>query len=127
VGLFTRRIRPNAYLLVQSASYGKDATGKTAETWADLADDVPALVTQVSAARPGDLGNARNVLSATLTGEHAAMARADVRYYVRTTSAYGLTGVYLYVESAAVHGAAGEGRMREGAWYEVKVSTVRTT
>jgi hypothetical protein len=62
-----------------------------------------------------------------MTGSNSGMARADIRYFVKTTSIWGLTGIYLFPESAAVHGAAGEGVMAAGAWYEVKFSTVRTT
>ena len=126
-GLFARRIQPNAVVRVESAAYSKDATGKTVETWTTLADDVPALVTNVTAARPDEHGTTRNVVRGTLTGEDSALARVDVRYYVKTPSAYGLTGIYLWPESAAVHGAAGEGAMAAGAWYEVTVSSVRST
>ena len=81
----------------------------------------------MTADRSASLGGAHNVVKGTLTGGSSSMARADVRYFVKTTSVYGLTGVYLFPESAAVHGAAGEGVMAAGPWYEVKFSTVRTT
>lgn len=121
-------ISGNAVVRVESLTVSIDAaTGKTVETYAALADDVAALVSQVSAARPDEMGNLRNKVTATLRTADASAARADVRYYVKATGAYGLTGIYLYPESAAVCGAAGEGVMGSAPSYRVAVSTVRTT
>jgi hypothetical protein len=120
-------ISKNAIVRIESVTTSQDAEGGYSESFATLTDDVDVLLSQVSASRSGSLGGSHNVVSGTLTGANASMARADVRYFVKTTSVWGLTGIYLFPESAAVIGASGEGVMAAGAFYRVKFSTVRTT
>lgn len=121
-------INGNAVVRIESVSIAQDAEGGSVETYSTLADDVSALISQVKASRTDTLGGEQNVVTGTLTGANASMARVDVRYYVKATSAYGLTGVYLRVDSAAVCGAAGEGVMgAAGPFYRVQFSCVRQT
>ncbi len=125
--LFGGILNRNAFVRIESVTVTQDSEGGTSEAYATLTDDVSVLVSQVSASRIDGLGGEHNKIDATITGADSGMARVDVRYFVKTTSLYGLTGVYLYPESASVHGASGEGIMAAEPFYRVKVSSVRTT
>lgn len=120
-------IQPNAVVRIENEVIGQDAEGGTTDTPVTLVDDVSVLITQVDASRTDRLGGEHNVIRGTMTGANASLARVDVRYFVKTSSVYGLTGIYLFPESVSVHGATGEGVMAAEPFYRVKVSSVRTT
>lgn len=125
--LFDGLVRPNAVVRIESVSVSQGAEGGTVETYSTLTDDVDVLISQVSAGRSDDLGGRHNVLTGTMSGEAAGMARADVRYLVKTTTTgYPLTNVYLYPTGPSAHGAAPDPYI-PAAFYRVNFSSVRTT
>lgn len=120
-------IQPNATVRVESAAVTQDSEGGSQEAYSVLASGLRVLLSSVNADRTDGLGGQHNKVSGSMAGKSEHLARVDVRYFVETDSNYGLTGVFLYPDSASVHGATGAGVMRAAPYYRVKWSTVRTT
>lgn len=114
-GIFDGLLTPNATVDIYGLTTAKDASGGNVETPALVASGVPVLISQTSGSRDGRFDNTNNVLSGTMSGESAYLARTNTKIYI--ASGFGITGIWVHPESVTTHGPADNWI---DVWYTIK-------
>lgn len=102
--LLAGRIRPNATLTVKQQRASTDGAGGTVLTPVTVADDVPALVSQISGSRDGRFSSDVDTPKGSALSTSAYVGRQDVTLLVKTCPTMPwLVGLSLRVDSVAGH------------------------
>jgi len=126
MSVFNRLIRPNGFVRVEViSSTDRDDSGGPIEAYTVLEDNIPVLISQISAARDGRFDSRIGSITGTVTGDSPSLGRTDTRLYFTANTIGTPAGVFAEVLSATSHGSAGD-RLLGGRWWSLKFSTLPT-